>query len=40
MSRVESLSDTDPEAARLQIELMRRASPSPRLQLVLSLSLR
>jgi hypothetical protein len=38
MSRVESLSDTDPEAARLQIELMRRASPSRRLQLALSLS--
>ena len=38
MSRVRSLSDTDPEAACAQLELMRRASPSRRLQLALSLS--
>lgn len=35
---MESLSDTDPEAARVQLELMRRASPAHRLQLALSLS--
>jgi hypothetical protein len=32
------LSDTDPEAARVQLELMRRASPERRLALALSLS--
>ena len=32
------LSDTDPEAARTHLELMRRASPARRIQLALSLS--
>ena len=32
------LSDTDPEAERVQLELLRQASPSRRLQLALSLS--
>ena len=35
---VEPLSDTDPEAARVQLELLRRASPAKRLSLALSLS--
>jgi hypothetical protein len=33
-----ALSDTDPEAARVQLELLRSASPSRRLSLALSLS--
>lgn len=33
-----SQSDTDPDAARAQIELLRTASPTRRLQLALSLS--
>ena len=33
-----ALSDTDPEAARVQLELLRSASPSRRLRLALSLS--
>jgi len=32
------LSDTDPEAERVQLELLRAASPSQRLQLALSMS--
>jgi len=32
------LTDTDPEAARLQLELFRRASPARRLALAFSLS--
>jgi len=32
------LSDTDPEAERVQLELLRAASPSRRLRLTLSLS--
>jgi hypothetical protein len=32
------LTDTDPEAARVQMELLRRASPARRLRLALSLS--
>ncbi len=32
------LTDTDPEAARVQLELFRRASPARRLALALSLS--
>ncbi len=32
------LSDTDPEAERVQLELLRAASPSRRLRLALSLS--
>jgi hypothetical protein len=32
------LSDTDPEAERVQLELLRTASPSRRLRLALSLS--
>ena len=32
------MNDTDPEAARVQLELMRKASPARRLQLALSLS--
>lgn len=35
---MEPLSDTDPEAARVQLELLRRASPAKRLSLALSLS--
>jgi hypothetical protein len=35
---VESLTDTDPEAARVQLELLRQASPARRLRLALSLS--
>jgi hypothetical protein len=35
---VEPLSDTDPEAARVQLELIRRASPAKRLSLALALS--
>jgi hypothetical protein len=35
---VEPLTDTDPEAARVQMELLRRASPARRLRLALSLS--
>ncbi len=31
-------SDTDPEAARVQLELIRRAAPAKRLSLALSLS--
>lgn len=31
-------SDTDPEAARMQIDLLRRATPGRRLQLALSLT--
>ena len=38
MTIVESLTDTDPEAARVQLELLRRASPARRLRLALSLS--
>jgi hypothetical protein len=32
------LSDTDPEAALVQLDLMRRASPGQRLRLAMSLS--
>ena len=32
------LTDTDPEAARVQLELLRRATPARRLALALSLS--
>ncbi|HVN32555.1 MAG TPA: hypothetical protein VMT45_11275 [Thermoanaerobaculaceae bacterium] len=35
---MEPLSDTDPEARRVQMELLRRASPERRLRLALSLS--
>jgi hypothetical protein len=35
---MEPLTDTDPEAARVQMELLRRASPARRLRLALSLS--
>ena len=35
---MEQLTDTDPEAARVQMELLRRASPARRLRLALSLS--
>lgn len=35
---VDSPSDTDPEAARVQLEQIRRASPAKRLSLALSLS--
>ena len=35
---MDPLSDTDPEAARVQLELLRRASPAKRLSLALSLS--
>jgi len=35
---VDPISDTDPEAARVQLELIRRASPGRRLSLALSLS--
>ncbi len=38
MPLVERPSDTDPEAARVQLELLRRASPGKRLALALSLS--
>jgi len=38
MAIVESLTDTDPEAARVQMDLLRRASPARRLRLALSLS--
>lgn len=34
----EGLSDTDPEAERVQLDLLRRAGPARRLQLALSLS--
>ncbi len=34
----EGLSDTDPEAERVQLELLRRAGPARRLRLALSLS--
>jgi hypothetical protein len=34
----DGLSDTDPEAERIQLELLRRAGPARRLQLALSLS--
>jgi hypothetical protein len=33
-----ALSDTDPEAAQVQLELLRRATPARRLALALSLS--
>ena len=33
-----SISDTDPEAGRVQLELLRRATPERRLRLALSLS--
>jgi hypothetical protein len=35
---MEPLTDTDPEARRVQMELLRRASPERRLRLALSLS--
>jgi len=35
---MEPLTDTDPEAGRVQMELLRRASPARRLHLALSLS--
>lgn len=35
---MEPLTDTDPEAARVQMDLLRRASPARRLRLALSLS--
>jgi hypothetical protein len=35
---VDPLTDTDPETARVQMELLRRASPARRLRLALSLS--
>jgi hypothetical protein len=35
---MEPLTDTDPEARRVQMELLRRASPARRLRLALSLS--
>jgi hypothetical protein len=35
---VEPLTDTDPETARVQMDLLRRASPERRLHLALSLS--
>jgi hypothetical protein len=35
---MDSISDTDPESARVQLELIRRASPGRRLSLALSLS--
>ncbi len=38
MAPVEPLSDTDAEAARVHMDLLRRASPARRLQLALSLS--
>lgn len=38
MAQPPPLSDTDPEATRVQLELMRRASPERRLALALSLS--
>jgi hypothetical protein len=38
MAAVERLTDTDPESARVQMELLRRASPGRRLRLALSLS--
>ena len=38
MAIVETLTDTDPEAARVQLELLRRASPARRPRLALSLS--
>ena len=38
MPVVEPPGDTDPEAARVQLELLRRASPARRLALALSLS--
>jgi hypothetical protein len=34
----QGLSDTDPEAERVHLELLRRASPSRRIHLALSLS--
>jgi hypothetical protein len=38
MAGVEPLTDTDPETARVQMDLLRRASPARRLRLALSLS--
>jgi len=38
MAPVEPLSDTGAEAARVHMDLLRRASPARRLQLALSLS--
>jgi hypothetical protein len=38
MTPMKPLSDTDAEAARVQMDLLRRASPARRLQLALSLS--
>ncbi len=35
---MDALSDTDPEAARFQLELIRRATPARRLRLALALS--
>lgn len=35
---MEPLTDTDPELARVQMDLLRRASPARRLHLALSLS--
>ena len=35
---MEPLTDTDPEVARVQMDLLRRASPARRLRLALSLS--
>jgi hypothetical protein len=35
---MEPLTDTDPETGRVQMELLRRASPARRLHLALSLS--
>jgi hypothetical protein len=35
---MEPLTDTDPEAGRVQMELLRQASPARRLRLALSLS--
>ena len=35
---MEPLTDTDPEVARVQMELLRKASPARRLRLALSLS--
>jgi hypothetical protein len=38
MTAVQPLSDTDPEAARVQLDLLRQASPARRVRLALSLS--
>jgi hypothetical protein len=38
MSGVEPLTDTDPESARVHLDLLRQASPERRLRLALSLS--